>query len=67
MNFQRFEFGDLAREQLRLYFLGDDQFVFQPLFFLLLEDQLLDRSGHRVERMGQIRELIVGAYWECDG
>ena len=49
----------MLREKLLLHFLGDGQFVLQPLFFFLLLDQVLDGRSHRVERIGQGSQLVV--------
>src|SRR6516164_7156543 len=62
VHFERFQLRDLAGEQLRLHFLRDDELVFQALLFFLLEDELLERSGHGIERVGEAGQLVVRRY-----
>ena len=59
VHLQRLELRHFFREQLSLDFLRDHQFVLEPLFLFLLEDQPLDGSRHGVERIGQQRKLIA--------
>src|SRR5580692_3956865 len=62
VNFERRQLNAFPRKQLCLDFLGDDQLVFQPLFLFLLFDQLFQRSSHRVKRVGQSCDLVVGLH-----
>src|SRR5689334_14473717 len=62
MHFEAFQRTDIPREEKCLYFLSDGEFALDPLLFFLLDDQLLERLGHGVERALQRRELIVA----CD-
>ncbi len=60
MHFERLQIRNLPRKQLRLHFLCNGQFAFQPLLFLLLQNQLLDRFSHGVERHRELRQLVGG-------
>ena len=65
VHFERFQFRNLPRKQLRLHFLRDSEFAFQPLLFFLLQNQLLDGLGHRVERQRELRQLVRGFDWNA--
>ena len=41
--------------------MGDAQFFLEPFLLGLLAEQVFDAGGHRVERRGQLAELILGA------
>ena len=49
-----------VRQQRHLNLVRDAQLLFQPLLLGRLPQQILDAGGHRVERLGQLAELIVG-------
>ena len=59
VHLQRFKLRNLPGKQLRLHFLRDGQFILQPLLFFLLLDSFLDGSSHRIERVGQRRQLVT--------
>ena len=65
MDFERCQLLDMVREELRLHFLSDHQFVLQLLFFFLLLDQFFERCSHRVEGIGQSGNLIVRLHWNA--
>src|SRR5580704_14347277 len=62
VNFERRELNACTGKQLCLDFLSDDQLVFQSLFVLLFFDQLFQRSSHRVKRVCQSGDLVVGPH-----
>src|SRR5438876_2834160 len=59
MHFERRQLRNVLREKHRLHFLGDGQLILQSLLRFLLLDQVLDRSSHRIERVGKRGELIT--------
>src|SRR2546422_9230605 len=59
MHFERRQLRNVLREKHRLHFLRDGQLILQSLLRFLLLDQVLDRSSHRIERVGKRGELIT--------
>ena len=57
--FQAGERRQHLREELRLHFAGDDDFVLQLLALALLFDQLGDGAGHLVERFAERAKLVA--------
>ena len=49
------------RQQRHLDLARDPQLLLEPLLLGLLLQQVLDARGHRVERLGQLAELIARA------
>jgi hypothetical protein len=55
------------REEGHLDAARDAQLLLHPLLFRLLDEQILDARGHRVERLGQLAELIAGSDGDAPG
>ena len=65
MHLQRGQAGQVGREEQVLHFVGDGQFAFQPLFLLLLGDQLGQRLAHGVEGLLQSGHLVLGVHLDA--
>ena len=55
------------RQQRHLDFVGDAQLLLEPLLLRRLPQQVLDARGHRVERAGQLAELVFGLHRDLVG